>query len=72
MNPTQRNNRLTLIRQVAQYAQRRRQLAMLVERLDRHAELSRPGLSTAARVLQETYPQAVDKSEIQDMVESQH
>ena len=72
MNPTQRNNRLTLIRQVAQHEQRRRQLAMLVERLDRHAELSRPELSTAARGLQESYPQPVDKSEIQDMAKSQH
>lgn len=63
MNPTQRNNRLTLIRQVAQHAQRRRQLAMLVDALDRHAELEGSPLRAAGR---EEVPRGGDRAEIQD------
>lgn len=69
MTPTQRNNRLTLIRQIAQHAARRRQLALLLENFDRHAELEGSPLRAAGR---EEVPRGGDRAEIQDMVESQH
>ena len=69
MNRIQHINRLAIIRQVAQHTQRRRQLALLVDALDRHAELSETELSTVSLERQKTYAQPVDKSEIPDMPE---
>lgn len=63
MNRIQRANRLLLIRQVAQHTARRRQMAMLVDALDRHAELEGSPLRAAGR---EEVPRGGDRAEIQD------